>query len=149
DEAVRSILCTIFAQQYENTSDWPQWFMLEPYSFIQEKKSSGDIIIWPLKALCDYVETTGDIGFLDERIPWRRESDLEKTTHADSIRRHVGRLVAATCSRFISGTHLIRFGAGDWNDSLQPVNPLLRDRMTSSWTVALLYQQLTRYADIL
>ena len=55
--------------------------------------------------------------------------------------------------RFASGsfpaTHLIRYGDGDWNDSLQPVDPAKRDWMTSSWTVALLYQQLRRYAEIL
>ena len=51
--------------------------------------------------------------------------------------------------RFIPGTHLVRYGNGDWNDSLQPVDPAKRDWMTSSWTVALLYQQLRRYAEIL
>jgi len=52
-------------------------------------------------------------------------------------------------ARFIPGTHLIRYGQGDWNDSLQPVDPMLRDLMVSSWTVALLFQQLNRYAEVL
>src|SRR5881394_1906844 len=52
-------------------------------------------------------------------------------------------------ARFIPDTHLIRYGEGDWNDSLQPSDPRLRDAMVSSWTVALLYQQLVRYADVL
>src|SRR5881394_2379262 len=52
-------------------------------------------------------------------------------------------------ARFIPDTHLIRYGEGDWNDSLQPADPKLRDAMVSSWTVALLYQQLVRYADVL
>src|SRR4029450_7311458 len=47
------------------------------------------------------------------------------------------------------GTRLIRYGEGDWNDSLQPVDPAMRDWMVSSWTVALLYQQLERYAEVL
>jgi len=51
--------------------------------------------------------------------------------------------------RFIDGTHLIRYGNGDWNDSLQPVDPAKRDWMVSSWTVALLFEQLRRYAEIL
>ncbi len=51
--------------------------------------------------------------------------------------------------RFIAGTSLIRYGNGDWNDSLQPVDPSKRDWMVSSWTVALLYQQLRRYGEIL
>jgi len=51
--------------------------------------------------------------------------------------------------RFIPETHLIRYGNGDWNDSLQPVDAEKRDWMASSWTVALLYQQVRRYAEIL
>ena len=51
--------------------------------------------------------------------------------------------------RFIPGTHLIRYGQGDWNDSLQPADPKMRDWMVSSWTVALLFQQLNRYAEVL
>jgi cellobiose phosphorylase len=61
----------------------------------------------------------------------------------------VDRLIEVACERFLPGTKLIRFGNGDWNDSLQPVDPSMRDCMTSSWTVALLYQQLRRYAEIL
>ena len=58
-------------------------------------------------------------------------------------------LVATVCERFIPGTKLIRYGEGDWNDSLQPADPKLRDIMVSSWTVALLYQQIKRYAEVL
>ena len=32
-------------------------------------------------------------------------------------------LLATVRERFIPGTHLIRYGEGDWNDSLQPVDP--------------------------
>jgi hypothetical protein len=53
--------------------------MLEPYSIIQDKVSHGDIIVRPLKALNDYIEATGDIGFLDEKVAWRREDTLEQT----------------------------------------------------------------------
>jgi cellobiose phosphorylase len=51
--------------------------------------------------------------------------------------------------RFIPGTSLVRYGFGDWNDSLQPADPSLREWMVSSWTVALLYQQLGRYARLM
>lgn len=50
---------------------------------------------------------------------------------------------------FIPGTSLIRYGEGDWNDSLQPADPRMRDWMVSSWTVALLFQQLNRYAAVM
>jgi cellobiose phosphorylase len=149
DDPVKEILRIVFAQQYEARGDWPQWFMLEPYSLIQGRVSHGDVIVWPLKALNDYIEATGDIGFLDENVAWRREDTLEQTARKDTVAEHVKCLLAAVCARFIPGTHLIRYGEGDWNDSLQPVDPMLRDWMVSSWTVALLFQQLTRYAEVL
>ncbi|MGB6697179.1 MAG: cellobiose phosphorylase, partial [Methylocella sp.] len=149
DDPVKEILRIVFAQQYEARGDWPQWFMLEPYSIIQDKVSHGDIIVWPLKALNDYVEATGDTGFLDEKVAWRREDTLEQTARTDTVAAHVEKLLAATRARFIPGTHLIRYGEGDWNDSLQPVDPRMHDWMVSSWTVALLFQQLDRYAEVL
>jgi cellobiose phosphorylase len=149
DRPVKEILRILFAQQYEKQGDWPQWFMLEPYSAIQDKESHGDIIVWPLKALCDYIEATGDFAFLDEAIAWRREDNFEKTAHADPVTAHVDKLIETVRGRFIPGTHLIRYGNGDWNDSLRPVDPTKRDWMTSAWTVVLLYEQLRRYAAIL
>lgn len=149
DEAAKSILRIIFAQQYEQQGDWPQWFMLEPYSAVQDKHAHGDVIIWPLKALCDYIEATGDFAILDEEIAWRREDTLEKTAHGATVLAHIEKLIATLRQQFIAGTHLPRYGNGDWNDSLQPVDPALRERMVSSWTVALLYHQLCRYAEIL
>jgi 1,2-beta-oligoglucan phosphorylase len=149
DEPVKQILRIVFAQQYAARGDWPQWFMLEPYSSIQDKHSHGDVIVWPLKALNDYLEATNDLAFLDETAPWRNDETLERTAHEDSIAVHVEKSLATMRERFIPGTHLIRYGEGDWNDSLQPADPRLRDAMVSSWTVALLYQQLMRYADVL
>ena len=149
DEPVKAILRRVFAQQYAQRGDWPQWFMLEPYSAIQDREAHGDVIVWPLKALCDYVEATGDLGILAEPVAWRRDDNLECTGSADPIVTHIERLIATVRERFIPGTTLMRFGNGDWNDSLQPVDPAKRDWMVSSWTVALLYEQLCRYVRIL
>ncbi|MBV9725839.1 MAG: cellobiose phosphorylase, partial [Gammaproteobacteria bacterium] len=149
DEIARAILEIIFAQQYAQHGDWPQWFMLEPYSVIQDREAHGDVIVWPLKAVCDYVEATGDFTLLAQPVPWRREDNLERSAAADSIAAHIDKLIATVRQRFVPGTHLLRYGNGDWNDSLQPVDPAKRDWMVSSWTVALLYQQLCRYAEIL
>ena len=116
---------------------------------IRDRHSHGDVIIWPLKALCDYIEATNDLAFLDEPIAWRREDDLERTARKDPVAAHVDKLLATVRERFIPDTHLIRYGEGDWNDSLQPADPKMRDWMVSSWTVALLFQQLIRYAEVL
>jgi 1,2-beta-oligoglucan phosphorylase len=149
DEPVKEILRIVFAQQQESRGDWPQWFMLEPYAAIRDRHSHGDVIVWPLKALCDYLEATDDLGFLDQPVAWRREDDFEQTARADPVAAHVDKLLATVRERFIPGTHLIRYGEGDWNDSLQPADPRMRDWMVSSWTVALLFQQLARYAEVL
>ncbi len=149
DQEVEEILRILFAQQYQESGDWPQWFMLEPYSVVQDRESHGDIIIWPLKALCDYIEATGDFGFLDEAIPWRRADNFEKTAQADPVTSHIDKLIETVRERFIPGTNLVRYGNGDWNDSLRPVDPTKRDWMTSAWTVVLFYEQLRRYAEIL
>ncbi len=149
DRPVREILKIVFAQQYQVRGDWPQWFMLEPYSMIQGMDSHGDVIVWPLKALCDYIECTNDLAFLDEPVAWRREDNFEKTADAAPIAAHVEKLLAVVRTRFIPGTHLPRYGEGDWNDTLQPADPALREWMVSSWTVALLFQQFQRYAEVL
>jgi cellobiose phosphorylase len=149
DEPVKEILRIVFAQQHESRGDWPQWFMLEPYGAIRDRHSHGDVIVWPLKAVCDYIEATNDLAFLDEPVGWRREDDAETTARKDSVAAHVDKLLATVRERFIPDTHLIRYGEGDWNDSLQPADPKMRDWMVSSWTVALLFQQLNRYAEVL
>ncbi|MGE0239217.1 MAG: cellobiose phosphorylase [Parvibaculaceae bacterium] len=149
DAPVKEILRIVFAQQYETRGDWPQWFMLEPYSNIQDRHAHGDVIVWPLKALCDYLEWTNDLAFLDEAVAWRNEETFALSERRDTIARHIEKLIATVQERFIPGTRLIRYGEGDWNDSLQPADPALRDSMVSSWTVALLYHQLTRYAEVL
>ncbi|HVL20492.1 MAG TPA: hypothetical protein VM422_05840, partial [Amaricoccus sp.] len=149
DATVREIVRIVFAQQFEAKGDWPQWFMLEPYGQIRDRHSHGDVIVWPLKALCDYVEATDDASVLDEPVAWRRDDDLAATERRDPIAAHVEKLLATVRERFIPGTHLVRYGEGDWNDSLQPADPRMRDWMVSSWTVALLYQQVGRYAAVL
>ncbi|MBD9638959.1 cellobiose phosphorylase [Ensifer sp. ENS07] len=149
DDEVREILRILFGEQFRDRGDWPQWFMLEPYSLIRAGESHGDIVVWPLKALCDYIEATGDIAVLDLAVPWRVDETFLQTDETVTISNHVRKLLETVQERFIPGTSLIRYGEGDWNDSLQPADPNLRDWMVSSWTVALLYEQLMRYSVVL
>ncbi|MBW9052801.1 GH36-type glycosyl hydrolase domain-containing protein [Rhizobium mesosinicum] len=148
DLEAKEVVKTVFSEQYLEKGDWPQWFMLEPYSNIRSGDSHGDIVVWPLKALCDYVEATGDLAILDEEVAWRDDKTMGRAP-ADTIAVHVDKLLDTVRERFIPGTHLIRYGEGDWNDSLQPADPHLRDWMVSSWTVSLLYEQIVRYSAIL
>ncbi|MCI0433333.1 MAG: cellobiose phosphorylase, partial [Gemmatimonadetes bacterium] len=38
DEPVKHILRIVFEQQFETRGDWPQWFMLEPYANIRDRR---------------------------------------------------------------------------------------------------------------
>ena len=141
-EPVRRILKTVFGRQFP-TGAFPQWFMLPPYSFIEGAHSHGDIPVWALKAVCDYVECTGDAALLAEPVAWHDGSG------ESTIAEHCGRLIAHLEAQFIPGTHLVRLGEGDWNDSLQPTDQSLKEWTVSSWTVGLFFQQLRRYAALL
>ena len=149
DEAAKDVLRRVFARQRRSDGDWPQWFFLEPYSFIQAADAHGDIIVWPLKAVCDYIESTDDIAFLSELVPWGIGSGAGEAVEWTSVAGHIEALIDGVSSSFIPGTHLPRYGNGDWNDTLQPADLSLREWLVSSWTSALLYQQLSRYVDVL
>jgi CRISPR-associated protein Csx3 len=47
----------------------------------------------------------------------------------------------------LPGTHLVAYGHGDWNDSLQPADPAMAETLTSSWTVTLHHEALRAVAD--
>ena len=67
--------------------------MLEPYANIRAGDSHGDIIVWPLKALCDYIEATGDLAILDEKVAWRDEKTMARAPEPDTIAVHVEKLL--------------------------------------------------------
>lgn len=146
---VADILRNLFAQQYKNRHDWPQWYMFPPFAEIQSTHCHGDVLIWPLKALCDYLEHTDNAAILEERLPYTDEETFRPTENRETILEHVDRLLAKMRQQYLPGLSLPRFGEGDWDDSLQPADPLLRERMVSSWTTELMYQTLRRYSAAL
>ena len=64
------ILKMVYSHQYEDDGNWPQWFMFDKYFAIQQEESHGDIIVWPLKVLGDYLTATRRLCILDERVPY-------------------------------------------------------------------------------
>ncbi|HEY7087841.1 MAG TPA: hypothetical protein VH518_07100 [Tepidisphaeraceae bacterium] len=148
-DVAAQILRHLFAQQYLRRGDWPQWFMFPPYQEIQSTHCHGDVLIWPLKALCDYLEHTNDPAILQERLSYTDEETFEHTGKPEPIVDHVDRLIDRIRQSFLPGTSLPRFGEGDWDDSLQPADPALRERMVSSWTAELMCQTLRRYGEAL
>ncbi|MEF7614114.1 hypothetical protein V4F39_09365 [Aquincola sp. MAHUQ-54] len=144
---VRQLLCTVFGAQ-NTDGDWPQWFMFfERDRAIRAGDSHGDIVFWPLLALARYLLSTDDASLLDEPLPYRRADgtpDGEGT-----LWQHVERALAVIHARRIPGTALAAYGHGDWNDSLQPADPRLREHLCSAWTVTLHYQSISTLAEAL
>src|SRR5690606_34199201 len=86
-------------------------------------------------------KATGDIGILNEKISYMSINKNE-FTESYSLLSHVEKQVQAIINSFIPNTYLPRYGGGDWDDTLQPANHDLTQKMVSGWTVALLYEAL-------
>ena len=137
-EPMRDLLCRVFRQQNPD-GDWPQWFMFfERERNIRPGDSHGDIVYWPLLALAQYLSSTGDAALLGEKLPYFEAN--ESSAEIATIQQHVERALELIQHRVIDGTVLAAYGHGDWNDSLQPAKPDMRERLCSSWTVTLNYQ---------
>jgi 1,2-beta-oligoglucan phosphorylase len=141
---VRQMLLNLFSHQYKQRGDWPQWYMFDAYKHIQQVESHGDVVVWPLKALCDYIEASGDYEILTEKILYADIKSLEVVETNDSLLEHILLLIETIKHNFISGTSLSCYGDGDWDDTLQPANAEQRDNMVSGWTVLLTYQTFTK-----
>lgn len=148
-DTVRDIIKTIFSHQYEDTGNWPQWFMFDKYTTIQQEESHGDIIIWPLKVIGDYLEATNDFSILVEKVPYTDRKTFRFTDDVFSILDHVNKEIAYIKQHFLHDTHLSAYDDGDWDDTLQPANQQLKKYMVSTWTVALTYQTLRKMATVL
>jgi cellobiose phosphorylase len=147
-EPLRDLLLRVFANQNPD-GDWPQWFMFfERERNIRPGDSHGDIVFWPVLALAQYLTLSGDVGMLDENVSFFDARSSAAGERA-SLWRHVERALAVIEKRVIRGTALAAYGHGDWNDSLQPADPAMRDRMCSAWTVTLHYQTLNALASAL
>jgi cellobiose phosphorylase len=147
-EALKDVLKIVFAHQFQGTGDWPQWFMFDRYQEVQSPDSHADIIIWPMKALCDYIELTNDFSILDEPVAYTDDKSKKFTSRKEAIANHVEKEIAKLERDCISGTSLMSYGHGDWEDTLQPADPAMRERLVSAWTVELVYQTLKRYQEV-
>jgi cellobiose phosphorylase len=139
---VRDLLQRVFVNQNAD-GDWPQWFMFfERERAIRAGDSHGDIVFWPLVGLARYLIATADAALLDAPLPYF-------DAPAEPLLAHVERALALIRRRRIAGTALAAYGHGDWNDSLQPADPALREHLCSAWTVTLHHQALTLLAQAL
>ncbi|MBB3112582.1 cellobiose phosphorylase [Paenibacillus phyllosphaerae] len=148
-EAVQDIIRTVYSHQYEDDGAWPQWFMFDQYYRIQQDESHGDIIVWPLKLLGDYIAATGDFAILEEELPFTQREAHDFTKQTYTLLEHVQKQIGYIRSHFLHDTHLSSYGDGDWDDTLQPASASLRTYMVSSWTVALTYQAMLQFGRLL
>lgn len=142
-DAARRVLCLIFSNQNPD-GGWPQWWMFDRYQTVRASEAHGDIHYWCLIALANYLKVTGDLGILDDVLPYFREEGSAQAERTP-LREHVDRLIKMIADSFIPGTAFVPFDGGDWNDSLQPVSKELARRMISSWTVEMNYQAFSEY----
>ncbi len=141
-EALRELLLIVMRAQNPD-GDWPQWFsFFERERDIRAGDSHGDIVFWPVLALAQYLLASGDVAVLDVEVPF---FDARGPTAGEraGIWEHVQRALSLGARRVVPGTALAAYGHGDWNDSLQPVDPQMRAHMCSAWTVTLHHQTLT------
>lgn len=146
-EVTREILLEIFSHQFEDDGTWPQWFMFDEYQPIFSGESHGDVIVWPILAVGEYLEQTGDLSLLSEQVPFVSRTTQRFTEDTASIYEHLQKELQYIKDHFLKGTHLSIYGNGDWDDTLQPANSNLKEKMTSSWTDALTYQALQKFAQ--
>jgi len=147
-EPIRDLLLRVLSQQNPD-GDWPQWFMFfERERNIRPGDSHGDIVFWPLLVLAQYLIASGDRAILDESVPFFDSSDAKAGERA-TVWQHAQRALALIEKRVVAGTALAAYGHGDWNDSLQPADPAMRDRLCSAWTVTLHFQVLKTLARAL
>jgi len=143
---IRDLLLRVMSQQNPD-GDWPQWFMF----------------LRPRSATFAPGDSHGDHRLLAAArarpIPHRPRAMAASSTSASrsstqavraktfTVSEHVQRALALIGKRVIPGTSLAAYGHGDWNDSLQPADPVLRERLCSAWTVTLHVQTLTTLAQ--
>lgn len=140
----RSLVLQVLAAQNRDGS-WPQAFGFLPGDAgFRHEPPHGDVVHWPVLALGRYLLASGDTGVLTEPVPWW--SPDGPTAPAPVLDHALAALDQARAG-LLPGTHLVAYGHGDWNDSLQPADPAMAATMTSAWTVTLHHQALTTLAD--
>lgn len=143
-DEVRDVLLRVLRAQ-NSRGDWPQAFeFLPPEAEGGQQDSHGDVVYWPLLAVGEHLLATGEATLLDHLVPF--VCDTGATAPA-SVEDHLRRALDRIEQLLVPGTPLPAYGHGDWNDSLQPADPELARRLSSTWTAVLQVQALDALAE--
>ena len=138
-EAAADIVRRVFAHQLPDGT-LPQWFMFDAYRERYSDEAHGDVVVWPLMALGEYLSATGDVSILDVEVPFWDGELRRPSAETAPVADHVRASLDYIRSHRAPGTELLSYGEGDWDDTLQPAQASMRHEMASAWTVALLFQ---------
>ncbi|MBF6977603.1 cellobiose phosphorylase [Aerococcaceae bacterium zg-BR22] len=139
-DVVRNIIEKIYSHQFIEDGKWPQWFMFDKYNQIFSDESHGDVIVWPLKVIGDYLNATGDYSILEVNLPYMSKINRTETSVKETLLSHIEKQLDYIESNLLHDTGLSTYDDGDWNDTLQPANSKLKKYMVSSWTVELTFE---------
>lgn len=144
----RAVLIELYSNQIIQTNEWPQWFMFDKYPY-SAGECHGDVVLWPLKSIADYLKASGDYSILKEAIPYFDLTKGQFTDQKETVLDHIKRAANTIEARFLDGTALISYAGGDWDDTLQPADEAMKEDLVSAWTVALAYQVAAQLGEIL
>lgn len=145
-DIAKDIILKVFGHQNPDGS-LPQWFMFDEYAEMFQHDSHGDIPVWPLMAVYQYLEVGGDRSLLEEQVDFW--DDAARTGDKPTVADHLEQTLEYIRTHRVPGTELFCYGEGDWDDTLQPAQQSMKKEMASTWTIALLFQATTALQRLL
>lgn len=148
-DAVRQIIKMVYANQFSTTEHWPQWFIFDQYAGTYAQESHGDVVVWPLKVVADYLLATQDLDILSEPLPYLTPKDAPNTHAVAQLSDHIMNQIAYIEAHFLFDTAVSAYGDGDWDDTLQPADAKQKQTMASTWTQELTIETFKKLAQAL
>ncbi|KRL96993.1 hypothetical protein [Liquorilactobacillus satsumensis] len=147
-QPVGTIIKMMYEHQFIENGNWPQWFMFDEYAEQFAAESHGDIIVWPLKVVAEYLKASQDTAILNTSLRYMSLKDKKFTSKKEKLIDHIKRQVEYLKNHFLPQTYVSAYGDGDWDDTLQPANSEQKKTMASTWTQELTLETLELTAEV-